>query len=275
MKHLKTTSFAILSVMLLFASCSIEKRVHMSGYHAKWHKSKQNSDRQELISNNNGTNTKLNQINSASEKENIRVKNSLKQDVFDKSVVVSLDNSFAPAKTNKKTFKLVENKPDITTAQKAVVFDGIVKTAANKRDSSLKTKIVNSNKNKLKDAKTNSSSNDDEGSGALRVIGWVFLILGILILLVVSILVGALLMLLGLVFVIAGRKKGGSSSKSDTKSDNSKYVDVVYLKNGSIIRGMIIEQTPNVSLKIQTKDGSVFVYKMEEVEKMTKELDSK
>ena len=47
--------------------------------------------------------------------------------------------------------------------------------------------------------------------------------------------------------------------------------DVVYLKNGSIIRGMIIEQIPNQSLKIQTKDGSVFVYNMSEVEKMTKE----
>ena len=39
MKHLKTTSLAILSVMLLFTSCSIEKRVHMSGYHIEWHKS--------------------------------------------------------------------------------------------------------------------------------------------------------------------------------------------------------------------------------------------
>lgn len=47
--------------------------------------------------------------------------------------------------------------------------------------------------------------------------------------------------------------------------------DVVYLKSGSIIRGMIIEQVPNKSLKIQTKDGNVFVYKMDEVEKITKE----
>lgn len=47
--------------------------------------------------------------------------------------------------------------------------------------------------------------------------------------------------------------------------------DVVYLKNGSIIRGIIIEQVPNISLKIKTKDGSVFAYKIEEVEKMTKE----
>jgi hypothetical protein len=49
------------------------------------------------------------------------------------------------------------------------------------------------------------------------------------------------------------------------------YQDVVYLKNGSVIKGIIIEQTPNVSLKIQTKDGSIFVYQMTEVEKMTKE----
>lgn len=48
-------------------------------------------------------------------------------------------------------------------------------------------------------------------------------------------------------------------------------VDVVYLKNGSIIRGNIIEQVPNIQIKIQTKDGNIFVYKMEEVEKMTRE----
>jgi len=47
--------------------------------------------------------------------------------------------------------------------------------------------------------------------------------------------------------------------------------DVVYLKNGSIIRGIIIEQVPNVSVKIQTKDGNVLIYKVEEIAKMTKE----
>ena len=49
------------------------------------------------------------------------------------------------------------------------------------------------------------------------------------------------------------------------------YQDVVYLKNGSVIRGMIIEQIPNQSIKIETMDKSIFVYKLEEVEKMTKE----
>jgi hypothetical protein len=47
--------------------------------------------------------------------------------------------------------------------------------------------------------------------------------------------------------------------------------DVVYLKNGSIIRGIIIEQIPNQSLKIQTKDRNVFVFKYDEILKITKE----
>jgi len=48
--------------------------------------------------------------------------------------------------------------------------------------------------------------------------------------------------------------------------------DVVYLKNGSIIKGIIVEQVPNVSYKIKTADGSVFVYSADEVEKITKEI---
>ena len=71
--------------------------------------------------------------------------------------------------------------------------------------------------------------------------------------------------------MVLGKKHKGSSSSSNN-DNKSEMQDVVYLENGSVIKGMIIEQTPNVSLKIQTKDGSIFVYKMEEVEKMTKEL---
>jgi hypothetical protein len=55
-----------------------------------------------------------------------------------------------------------------------------------------------------------------------------------------------------------------------TKGQNN-YEDVIYLKNGGATRGMIIEQVPNVSFKIQTVDRNVFVYKIEEIEKITKE----
>ena len=49
------------------------------------------------------------------------------------------------------------------------------------------------------------------------------------------------------------------------------YQEVVYLKNGSVIRGVVIEQVPGISLKIQTGDGSIFAYSMADVEKITKE----
>lgn len=49
------------------------------------------------------------------------------------------------------------------------------------------------------------------------------------------------------------------------------YEDVVYLKNGNIIRGTITEQVINKSLKIETADKNTFVYQIDEIEKITKE----
>ena len=51
----------------------------------------------------------------------------------------------------------------------------------------------------------------------------------------------------------------------------SSMEDVVYLKNGSIIRGIIIEQVLNQNIKIQTRDRNVFVFKYDEIEKIAKE----
>lgn len=47
--------------------------------------------------------------------------------------------------------------------------------------------------------------------------------------------------------------------------------DVVYLKNGNVYRGTIVEQVPNVSLKVQTVGGNVFSVAIVEIEKITKE----
>ncbi len=53
--------------------------------------------------------------------------------------------------------------------------------------------------------------------------------------------------------------------------NSSNLKGVVYLKNGSIIRGNIIELKPNESFKIQTSDGSIFVISFDEIEKFTQE----
>ena len=49
------------------------------------------------------------------------------------------------------------------------------------------------------------------------------------------------------------------------------YEDVVYLKDGSIIHGMIIEYAPDRHIKIQS-GRNVLVYQLDEIDKFTKEL---
>ena len=51
----------------------------------------------------------------------------------------------------------------------------------------------------------------------------------------------------------------------------AEYMDVVYLENGSRVKGIIIEQIPGETISIETVDGSVFVFKVEEVVKIAKE----
>ena len=48
-------------------------------------------------------------------------------------------------------------------------------------------------------------------------------------------------------------------------------VDVLYLKNGSVIRGEVIELRPDVEVKIRTADGSVFVFEMSAVDHLEKQ----
>lgn len=47
--------------------------------------------------------------------------------------------------------------------------------------------------------------------------------------------------------------------------------DVLYLKNGSIIRGSIVEQKIGESVKIELPGGSIFVFKQEEIDSIKKE----
>ena len=53
-----------------------------------------------------------------------------------------------------------------------------------------------------------------------------------------------------------------------------KYDEIVYLKNGSEIHGTVIEQIPGQSLKIQTRDGNIFVYKYSDIEKLYESVAS-
>lgn len=47
--------------------------------------------------------------------------------------------------------------------------------------------------------------------------------------------------------------------------------DVLYLKNGSKIKGSVVEMDPTNGVKIQTSDGSLFVYSLSDVDHVSKE----
>lgn len=47
------------------------------------------------------------------------------------------------------------------------------------------------------------------------------------------------------------------------------FADTVYLKDGSVIHGKIIEQVPGESIRIQTYDGSIFVFEQGKIDRIT------
>jgi hypothetical protein len=51
----------------------------------------------------------------------------------------------------------------------------------------------------------------------------------------------------------------------------SNMEDVVYLKNGGVTRGIVLEIIPDKTIKIQTADQNIFVYNFDEVIKVVKE----
>lgn len=138
--------------------------------------------------------------------------------------------------------------------------------------SHLLNKITNKNKTKF-----NKFFKQNASSGSLGfILGGIFLAAGTIVLLFVSILIGIILLAIGLIFMIVA---AAVSSKNKSHSNENEIIyeniDVVYLKNGSMIRGMIIEMVFDDYVKIKMKDGSIYVYKMSEVDKITKEKISK
>lgn len=45
-------------------------------------------------------------------------------------------------------------------------------------------------------------------------------------------------------------------------------IDVVHLKNGSVIRGTVVEVVPDERLKLETQDGNLFVFSLDDVERI-------
>lgn len=235
---LKVISLLLCAFAVLFSACTVEKRIYRNGYYVGIkHRPSNNSTIFPKCS------------NTVERDSHARLNSAAEEDIH--SAIDSINNSESQA-----IISIVEDK-NIPLQEELV---NPIRTSEK----------FSQEKISVPESKESVPPDEDSGNGLLRIIGWILIGLGALILWFASILIGILLMLLGLIFIIVGRKKGSEKLISNDK-DSDAMVDVVYLKNGSIVRGTIIEQVPGVSLKIQTADGSVFFYKMEEIEKITKE----
>lgn len=277
-------------------SCTLEKRYHNSGYNINWNFS---SERNEALPNQKTTQNKKQSSNElpVSKKSTAAVgiskaietpTTSLKlqniESVENNNQLIPLNNQSHPTskgvEDKSNTLLTAANCPNVNINSEMFSNSRNLKHSSStifpkndkkslKNDNRLQSATKSQSIQKLED-----SSNSGSGT---RVFGTLLIIIGVIFIIFVSIILGFILMALGLLLrAVAGPKNKPTpppvvESKPQTEEKKVEYVDVVYLKNGSIIRGLIMEQIPNETLKIQTADGSLFVYKMEEVVKITKE----
>ena len=53
---------------------------------------------------------------------------------------------------------------------------------------------------------------------------------------------------------------------------DTEYEDVIYLKDGSVVRGVIVEEVPSETYKIEIAGGSVFVFEADEIDYVSREI---
>lgn len=239
-------------IVLSISSCSIEKRIHNKGYHISWRghqktvESKRHQDKLESEVESVGFNPK-----------EMQAPNHLSAELKHEQ-----EAKFVQEVQSKEKF----NKQDLPISNSNLIAEKDPSVSQNYMHLNSQKSEVNTPKSKLE--QKHAASNSEGGSG-LSILGGILIGLGLVLLLFVSFLIGIILLLVGLAFVIGGSAVKKNNVQSEPKS--KELQDVVYLKNGSVIRGVIIEQVPNVQVKIKTSDGSIFVFKMEEIDKMTKE----
>ena len=75
--------------------------------------------------------------------------------------------------------------------------------------------------------------------------------------------------------VVAALASHARADEPEIDVRSAEYLDVVQTADGSIWKGLVIEQTPNVSYKIATADGSLHVIKAADVVKITKQRNKR
>lgn len=169
--------------LISIQSCSIQKRVHLPGYHVEWNQSKSK---------------KKVKGGTESNDSELAVKPQIKKELTEnKENLIELINQKVDLKVTEKSLKKEITNQSSNTSKKSIKKNKKVKLDKSNTLIKLKSKTFESKIQKV--------ASDGSGSSALNAIGWVFIIIGIIILLLLSLVLGIVLMLLGLLFVIAGR----------------------------------------------------------------------
>jgi hypothetical protein len=182
---MKNITLILAAFLLLLGSCTIQKRVYRPGFTVEWKGDKFQATETEELKDENLASTSI---------EN-KVK---KLEVPMRPVVVSEENKvFEPAVKNTKSSS-VEVVTSVPQQEKALAAVAKPVSKKVKKDTTF-------NAGNAFESKASIGADDGEGNGALTAIGWIFIIIGILILIFASILVGILLMLVGLLFFVVGK----------------------------------------------------------------------
>lgn len=187
---MKNFTLILASLLLLFGSCTVQKRTYRPGFTVQWkgdkfQKSNEDVAQEEVIVKEDAAVTVIENATTADEALN--------------------NNKVAPTESKDRPTEASNN---LKTQEEEVSGDKQQKVVGSHAETApsyhMKKAARFSNGINL-DHKASIGADDEGGNGALKAIGWIFIILGIILLLLVSILVGILLMLLGLLFFVVGK----------------------------------------------------------------------
>ncbi|MFM2387849.1 MAG: hypothetical protein RL660_2606 [Bacteroidota bacterium] len=116
---------------------------------------------------------------------------------------------------------------------------------------------------------------DEERANVYNTIGVLLSIIGFGVFLFASILIGLVMIVIGIILLLSGASANKAAKAKRQQASKDNLQDVIYFKNGSEIRGTIIEQVMNDYVKIQTADKSILVFKHDEILRIAKEAKPK
>lgn len=189
LRNMKNFTLILASFLLLFGSCTVQKRTYRPGFTVQW------------------KGDKFQKTNDDAVQEDVVIKE-VGITVFEKTTsdaIIPNMNNVASTANNDLAY---EASNDLKTPKEIILIEEQPKEVGSRaeKNPSYQTKKYSrfSNGDKLSN-KASIGADDEGGNGALKVIGWIFIIMGIILLIFVSILVGILLMLLGLLFFVVGK----------------------------------------------------------------------